>query len=282
MVKRAAAHAHGGAARLGSSADVTPPAKSRKRGLSDGKPLSAEATELMARVPPDWREELQPRLSTSESFAALSLFLKRQKEENRTVFPPPDLIFAALKATPIQDLKVVLLGQDPYHGPNQANGLSFSVPPGEKLPPSLRNIFRELDSNIPPPKNSVRAHARSGCLRHWAEQGVLLLNDVLTVEAGKPTSHKGKGWEEFTDAVIDVISSTRRGVVFLLWGSHAKKKGRRIDRSRHSVLEANHPSPLSANRGGFFGCRHFSLVNETLQKNGLAPIDWHLDASEHD
>lgn len=169
------------------------------------------------------------------------------------------------------DVKVVILGQDPYHGPNQANGLSFSVQKGIALPPSLRNIFHELhtDLGIPAP--------RHGDLTKWATQGVLLLNSVLTVEAGQPTSHQKQGWEAFTDEVIDVLNEQREHIVFILWGAYAQRKGQRINRDKHLVLTAAHPSPLAANRGGF-GCKVFSKTNQYLKQHGIEPIDWQLDA----
>jgi uracil-DNA glycosylase len=180
------------------------------------------------------------------------------------------MIFNALNSTPLDSVKVVILGQDPYHGPGQAHGLSFSVPRGVPVPPSLQNIYKELESDLglmPP------AH---GDLSSWARQGVLLLNAVLTVEAHKAGSHQGQGWEQFTDRVVSVINDTKDGVVFMLWGSYAQKKGAVIDRSRHLVLTAPHPSPLSAYRG-FLGCLHFSQCNEYLQSQGTAPIDWRVD-----
>lgn len=203
---------------------------------------------------------------------ALKNFLIEEKKADKVIYPPNLLIFNALNTTPLDQVKVVILGQDPYHGPNQAHGLSFSVQKGVALPPSLRNIFHELHSDlgVPIPKH--------GNLTHWAEQGVLLLNAVLTVEAGQPTSHQKRGWEEFTDHVIDVINEQRENVVFILWGAYAQRKGQRIDQNKHLVLKAAHPSPLSANRGGFFGCKVFSKANNYLKQHGIEPIDWQLDA----
>lgn len=203
---------------------------------------------------------------------ALKNFLIEEKQADKVIYPPNHLIFNALNTTPLNQVKVVILGQDPYHGPNQAHGLSFSVQKGVALPPSLRNIFHELHSDlgVPIPKH--------GNLTHWAEQGVLLLNAVLTVEAGQPTSHQKRGWEEFTDHVIDVINEQRENVVFILWGAYAQRKGQRIDQNKHLVLKAAHPSPLSANRGGFFGCKVFSKANNYLKQHGIEPIDWQLDA----
>lgn len=203
---------------------------------------------------------------------ALKNFLIEEKKADKVIYPSNHLIFNALNTTPLDQVKVVILGQDPYHGPNQAHGLSFSVQKGVALPPSLRNIFHELHSDlgVPIPKH--------GNLTHWAEQGVLLLNAVLTVEAGQPTSHQKRGWEEFTDHVIDVINEQRENVVFILWGAYAQRKGQRIDQNKHLVLKAAHPSPLSANRGGFFGCKVFSKANNYLKQHGIEPIDWQLDA----
>lgn len=202
----------------------------------------------------------------------LKAFLLEEKKADKVIYPPNHLIFNALNTTPLDRVKVVIIGQDPYHGPNQAHGLSFSVQKGVALPPSLRNIFHELhnDLGIKIPKH--------GDLTHWAEQGVLLLNAVLTVEAGQPTSHQKRGWEEFTDHVIDVLNEQREHIVFILWGAYAQRKGQRIDQNKHLVLKAAHPSPLSANRGGFFGCKVFSKTNNYLKQHGIEPIDWQLDA----
>ncbi|MFZ0022656.1 uracil-DNA glycosylase [Acinetobacter sp.] len=202
----------------------------------------------------------------------LKAFLLEEKKADKIIYPPNHLIFNALNTTPLDRVKVVILGQDPYHGPNQAHGLSFSVQKGVALPPSLRNIFHELhaDVGVERPKH--------GDLTHWAEQGVLLLNAVLTVEAGQPTSHQKRGWEEFTDHVIDVLNEQREHIVFILWGAYAQRKGQRINQDKHLVLKAAHPSPLAANRGGFFGCKVFSKSNNYLKQHGIEPIDWQLDA----
>ncbi|MFW5825265.1 MAG: uracil-DNA glycosylase [Marinobacter sp.] len=199
----------------------------------------------------------------------LAEFLAAEEKAGKTLFPERRHCFNALNSTPLDQVKVVILGQDPYHGPGQAHGLCFSVRPGVQVPPSLVNIFREIqdDLAIRPPDH--------GCLQPWAERGVLLLNAVLTVEQGNAAAHQGKGWEQFTDKVIETINHHRQGVVFLLWGSYARKKGRIIDRNRHLVLEGPHPSPLSAYRG-FFGCRHFSKANQWLQERGESPVDWSL------
>ncbi len=187
----------------------------------------------------------------------------------KTIYPEQWDIFAALRHTPYQQVRVVILGQDPYHGPNQAHGLAFSVQPGVPTPPSLRNIFQELarDLALKIPDN--------GCLRHWAEQGVLLLNTVLTVRAGQAGSHRGRGWEEFTTAVIEKLNAREKPAVFLLWGRQAQSKAALLTNGRHLVLKAAHPSPLSAFRG-FFGCRHFSQTNSFLVKAGYEPIDWQI------
>lgn len=219
----------------------------------------------------DWKTALQPFL-LSDRMQQLRDFLIAEKNAGKIIYPPSQEIFKALNTTPLADVKVVILGQDPYHGEQQANGLSFSVQRGIALPPSLRNIYYELhtDLGIQP--------AKHGDLTRWAEQGVLLLNSVLTVEAGRAASHQQKGWEEFTDAVIDVLNQQREHIVFILWGAYAQRKGKRINTEKHLVLTAAHPSPLSANRGGFFGCRVFSKANYYLTQQGLSPIQWQLDA----
>ncbi len=195
-------------------------------------------------------------------------YIKEEKGRGETIYPPGPQIFRAFELTPVQDVKVVILGQDPYHGPGQAEGLSFSVPQGCAIPPSLRNIFTEIQNDL--------GIQMSGCphLESWARQGVLLLNAVLTVRAGQAASHSRIGWTEFTDAVIRKLSSEREGIVFLLWGNFARSKAELIDRSKHYVLEAAHPSPLA--RGAFFGCRHFSKTNALLLEQGICPINWQL------
>ena len=208
----------------------------------------------------------------------LRSFLLAEKQARRTVFPKGGEIFAALDATPLDAVKVVIIGQDPYHGPRQAHGLCFSVREGVPLPPSLVNIFKEIntdmaDDDVPCGRRDGAVPAGKGCLTPWARQGVLLLNAVLTVAAGRAGSHQGRGWETFTDRVVEVVNREREHVVFLLWGSYAQKKGAAVDLSRHLVLAAPHPSPLSAARG-FFGCRHFSKANEYLVRHGIMPIDW--------
>ncbi len=197
-------------------------------------------------------------------------FVEAERNAGKTIYPPEEYVFNAFRATGFGDVKVVILGQDPYHGPNQAHGLCFSVLPGVKTPPSLVNMYKELAQDVK--GFNIPQH---GYLQSWAEQGVLLLNTVLTVEQGKAHSHSKTGWETFTDKVIEAINQHQSGVVFLLWGAHAQKKGRFIDRSKHHVLTAPHPSPLSAHRG-FFGCKHFSQANHLLSEQGKAAIDWCL------
>lgn len=192
------------------------------------------------------------------------------RASGKTIYPPQEEVFNAFKYTAFEDVKVVILGQDPYHGANQAHGLAFSVKPEVAIPPSLLNIYKELTQDI-----SGFQMPSNGYLVKWAEQGVLLLNTVLTVERGMAHSHANLGWERFTDKVIAVLNEHREKLVFLLWGSHAQKKGQIIDRTRHLVLTAPHPSPLSAHRG-FFGCRHFSKTNSYLESNGMKPIDWQI------
>ena len=204
-----------------------------------------------------------------EDMRALAAFLRQRKAAGARIYPPGPQIFAAFEATPFDAVKVVILGQDPYHGPGQAHGLCFSVPPGVPVPPSLQNMYKELqrDLGIAPPDH--------GWLMPWARQGVLLLNAVLTVEEGRAGAHQGKGWEGFTDHVVEVLAREREGLVFLLWGSYAQKKGGIVDPRRHCVLRTTHPSPLSAHRG-FLGCGHFSKANQYLARRGQTPIDWAL------
>lgn len=197
-------------------------------------------------------------------------FVDAERQAGKVIYPPAKDVFNAFRFTEFNQVKVVILGQDPYHGPNQAHGLCFSVLPGIKPPPSLLNMYKELAQDIE--GFQIPVH---GFLQSWAEQGVLLLNTVLTVEQGKAHSHATSGWEVFTDRVIEAINQHQQGVVFLLWGSHAQKKGRFIDRNKHYVLAAPHPSPLSAHRG-FLGCRHFSQTNQLLSQQGKTPIHWHL------
>lgn len=195
-------------------------------------------------------------------------FVEQERQSGKVIYPPSTEVFNAFRFTEFGDVKVVILGQDPYHGPNQAHGLCFSVLPQVKTPPSLVNIYKELAQDIP--DFTIPDH---GYLKSWADQGILLLNTVLTVEQGKAHSHAKSGWEMFTDRVIEALNQHGQGIIFLLWGAHAQKKGQMIDRQRHHVLEAPHPSPLSAHRG-FFGCKHFSMVNQLLEQQGKSPIVW--------
>lgn len=220
------------------------------------------------RLHESWKTRLADELA-SPTMRALGDFLRAEKAAGKRIYPPGGRIFAALDATPFEQVKVVVLGQDPYHGPGQAHGLCFSVLPGVEPPPSLLNIFVEIERDL------KIARPDHGCLLPWARQGVLLLNAVLTVEHARAGSHQGKGWEGFTDAVVRHLSAERENLVFLLWGSYAQKKGQLVDARRHKVLKAPHPSPLSAYRG-FIGCGHFSAANQFLQRQGQAPIDWAL------
>lgn len=215
-----------------------------------------------------WFKKLQPEFE-KDYMKNLRKFLLSQKDAKKIIYPKGDEYFAALNLTPLNKVKVVIIGQDPYHGPGQAHGLSFSVRDGVRFPPSLLNIFKELkaDLGIDMPK--------SGDLTHWAEQGVLLLNAVLTVENGKAAAHQGRGWELFTDQVIQTLNQNREHIVYLLWGSYAQKKGAFVDRSKNLVLESPHPSPLSAHRG-FFGSKPFSKINAYLRENEIKEIDWSL------
>ena len=213
-----------------------------------------------------WKRELADEFA-SEYFARLAAFV-RDAYAKGVVYPPGKYIFEAFNRTPFDKVKVVVLGQDPYHEPNQAHGLCFSVRRGVQVPPSLVNIYKELEQEYGTPFLN-----RDGDLTHWADQGVLLLNATLTVAAGHAGSHQGKGWEMFTDAVVEKLATRREHLVFLLWGSYARRKGALVNRQRHLVLEAPHPSPLSAHRG-FIGCGHFKRANEYLVSHGLAPISW--------
>ena len=223
----------------------------------------------MQTTPANWQDTLSEE-KQQPYFQDLIRKVNQERADGKVIYPPNAEVFQAFVSTPLADIKVVILGQDPYHGPEQAHGLAFSVRPGVKIPPSLRNMYKELSTDIP--GFEIPTH---GNLNAWAEQGVLLLNTVLTVEAGQAHSHAKWGWEPFTDKVVDVINQHRQNVVFLLWGSHAQKKGAMIDRSRHLVLETVHPSPLSAHRG-FLGCQHFSLTNQYLQHTKQTPIHWQI------
>jgi len=227
--------------------------------MSEERPIQLE---------PCWRKALQTAFN-QPWMHELRSFLLAEKAAGKIIYPPGSLIFNALNSTPLERVKVVILGQDPYHSAGQAHGLSFSVPQGIAVPPSLQNIFKELkrDLNIALPNH--------GCLEQWAAQGVLLLNTSLTVEQGKPGSHAGSGWQHFTDLVIEMASQLREHLVFMLWGAHAQSKQRLIDSSKHLILRSPHPSPLSAHRG-FIGNGHFSRCNDFLSQHGLTPIDWRL------
>lgn len=221
---------------------------------------------MNVKMEPSWKAALTEEF-TKPYFSELTDFV-REAYQTALVYPPAPLIFNALDSCPLSQIRVVILGQDPYHGAGQAHGLSFSVPEGVAHPPSLINIFKELESDI------GKVYPNSGSLTSWASQGVLLLNATLTVEAGRAGSHQNKGWEQFTDAVIGVTSTQCDHIVFLLWGNYAKQKGKRIDRDKHLVLSSGHPSPLSANRGLWFGNRHFSQANTYLKSKGRTPIHW--------
>lgn len=218
------------------------------------------------RLEASWKSRLADEFNLGY-MQELREFLLQRKQAGAVVYPPGPLIFNALDSTPFERVRVVILGQDPYHGPGQAHGLCFSVRDGVETPPSLVNIYKEIADDL------GAAIPANGNLERWAAQGVLLLNAVLTVERGRAGAHQGKGWERFTDRIVQLLNQERDGIVFLLWGSYAIKKGAAIDRKRHLVLTAPHPSPLSAYRG-FFGCKHFSKANRFLQERGLEPIDW--------
>jgi len=222
------------------------------------------------KLEPSWKARIGDYLQRPE-MQALAGFLRAQKQAGKHIFPPGPEIFAAFEHTPFDAVRVVILGQDPYHGAGQAHGLCFSVRPGVRVPPSLDNIFKEIQRDL------GIARPGHGCLTAWADRGVLLLNSVLTVEEGRAGAHQGKGWEGFTDAAIDALSREREGLVFLLWGSYAQRKGQLIDSRRHCVLNSVHPSPLSAHRG-FIGCGHFSAANRYLESRGQPVIDWSLPA----
>lgn len=219
-------------------------------------------------LPDDWAQALGGVLD-GDDYAALTAFLRERARGGATIYPPPDAYFRAFALTPLDAVEVVILGQDPYHRAGQAHGLSFSVPPGVRQPPSLANIFKEMQSDL------GIARPIHGCLDAWARQGVLLLNTVLTVEEGQPAAHRGRGWEQVTDAAIAAVDRRARPAIFMLWGAHAQRKAALIDSARHLVLTAAHPSPLSA-YNGFFGSRPFSQANAFLAANGRHPIDWSL------
>jgi len=238
----------------------------------------AEQGAARIRLEPTWKVALGDEFG-QPYMQELREFLGTEKRSRKVIYPKGDDIFAALDLCPLPEVKVVIIGQDPYHGPGQAHGLCFSVQPGVPQPPSLVNIFQEINDDLGGPEGSPggspgrRLDGTRGCLEPWARQGVLLLNAVLTVEQGRAGSHQGRGWERFTDRVVEVLNEQREHLVFMLWGSYAQKKGAIVDRQRHCVLAAPHPSPLSAHRG-FFGCRHFSKANAYLESHGQTPIDW--------
>lgn len=217
---------------------------------------------------PSWQALLANQF-TQPYMRQLEAFLEQERSAGKTIYPPEPLIFHAFNSTPFDKVKVVVLGQDPYHGPSQAHGLSFSVPMGVKVPPSLLNIYKELERDLSLP---IPGH---GCLQSWAEQGVLLLNATLSVEQAHAGSHQKQGWEIFTDYIIQQLNEQCQGLVFLLWGNYAHKKGKFIDTEKHCVLKSVHPSPLSAHRG-FIGCGHFSECNHYLKQSGQAVINWSL------
>lgn len=221
--------------------------------------------QMEVRIEQSWKEVLKEEFDKSY-FKDLAGRLHAEKDAGNVIYPPGSKIFNAFNLTPFDKVKVVILGQDPYHNPGQAEGLSFSVPEGIQPPPSLLNIYREIENDL-----GVTLH-KNGSLKGWAEQGVFLLNAILTVRAGQAASHSGIGWQTFTDAVIKALNDRREGIVFLLWGNFARSKKALIDTDRHYVLEAAHPSPLA--KGAFFGCRHFSQTNEILIRNGQQPVDW--------
>ncbi|PWB33314.1 uracil-DNA glycosylase [Pseudomonas sp. SDI] len=222
------------------------------------------------KLEPSWKQALRAEFD-QPYMHELRAFLRQEHAAGKEIYPPGPLIFNALNSTPLDQVKVVILGQDPYHGPGQAHGLCFSVQPGIPTPPSLVNIYKELqrDLNID--------IAKHGCLQHWADQGVLMLNTTMTVERANAASHANKGWQFFTDRIIEVVNEHQSGLVFLLWGAHAQGKAKLIDPQKHLVLKSVHPSPLSAYRG-FIGCGHFSRTNKFLEQNGQTPIDWALPA----
>lgn len=223
---------------------------------------------MEVKIENSWKEVLKDEFD-KEYFCNLVSTLHKEKAEAKIIYPPGSLIFNAFQLTPFDKVKVVIIGQDPYHGVGQAHGLSFSVPDGITPPPSLINIYKEIESEL-----GIQMDRSRGNLEKWAEQGVFLLNAVLTVRASEPTSHSKIGWTDFTDAVIKAISSKKEGIIFLLWGNYAKSKKELIDTSKHYVLEAAHPSPLA--RGAFFGCNHFIRTNEILTARGEKPIDWSI------
>lgn len=236
--------------------------------LFQGPTPPPEPEKTTVQIEDSWKEALGDAF-TQPYFKAIKAFLRQEKAQGHTIYPPGPQIFNAFNTTPFDQVKVVILGQDPYHGPGQAHGLSFSVPDGVKPPPSLNNIFKEIQSDV------GATFSGTGNLTPWARQGVFLLNAMLTVRARTPASHQKIGWQDFTHTVIDTLSQQREHLVFLLWGKFAQSKGDLIDASRHLILTAPHPSPYSASYG-FFGCKHFSKANAYLQQHGQSPIDWSI------
>lgn len=230
--------------------------------------IETDALVNQFKLDPSWRKRLQDEFQ-KDYMKKLGSFLLQEYKVGKKIYPPEKDYFAALNLTPFDKVKVVIVGQDPYHGPGQAHGLSFSVQEGVRFPPSLKNIFKELQSDL-----EVEI-PKSGCLDRWAKQGVLLLNAVLTVEDGKAAAHQGKGWEEFTDKIIHLLNEERESLVFILWGAYAQKKASFVDRKKHFVIEAVHPSPLSSHRG-FFGTKPFSKANAYLKSKNIGEIDWRL------
>jgi len=228
-------------------------------------------TESDIKLEASWLAHLESEFS-QDYMLSLKQFLLEEKEKGKVIYPRGDEVFNALNSTPLKKVKVVILGQDPYHGPDQAHGLCFSVKSGVKTPPSLVNVFKEIRADL----GLDETNLQSACLSPWAGQGVLLLNSVLTVEKAMAASHQGKGWETFTDKIIELVNEEAETCVFMLWGAYAQKKGRVIDRQKHLVLEAPHPSPLSAHRG-FLGCKHFSKCNQYFEAKGLEGIDWRTE-----
>jgi len=227
-------------------------------------------SETQIQIEPGWKSHLLEEFA-KPYMGELREFLRRELSSGKTIYPRGGEYFNAFNCTPFEKVKVVILGQDPYHGPDQAHGLCFSVPQGVGTPPSLINIFKEIQADL----GCSAGDFGHGNLKNWADQGVLLLNSVLTVEQGRAASHQGKGWETFTDKAISELNEKREGLVFMLWGAYAHRKGEVIDARKHLVLKAPHPSPLSAHRG-FLGCRHFSKTNAYLESQGKSPIDWRL------
>jgi len=248
-------------AKSSTSASATPPAANKPRASSNASPID-----------PSWQPQLEQEFE-QQYMRELREYLAQRKKKRAVVFPHSSLWFNAFSLTPRDSVKVVILGQDPYHGPGQAHGLSFSVPAGVPIPPSLLNIYKEIDADLEADESTSLVKRRQGCLSDWARQGVFLLNSVLTVEQGQAAAHQGRGWETFTDNVIAHLSDEREHLVFMLWGSYAQKKGQVIDSKKHLVLKSPHPSPLSAHRG-FLGCRHFSQANDYLLQNKQSAIDW--------